>query len=199
MRKTTGMAFVNIATDRSATFFENLMATSAVNNPFFGYYIQHAGNGQLCLGCTDPTKYTGSIVYAPVTVKGYWQVALGGIALNGVLVAGTASGAAIDTSTTLIYVPTTTATAIYTALGGKYTNGQWTVACSSQQSISFVFAGIQYAVPLSSIDLGYASATSTTDCLYGIIGSNNYDLNGAPVAVVRSLLLSLLYSCAPQT
>jgi hypothetical protein len=29
--------------------------------------------GELILGGTDSSKYTGSITYVPVTVRGYWQ------------------------------------------------------------------------------------------------------------------------------
>lgn len=40
--------------------------------------------------------------YVPVTTKGYWEVAMDGIAVNGALISGTAVSAAIDTGTTSV-------------------------------------------------------------------------------------------------
>jgi hypothetical protein len=126
--------------------------------------------------------------YNPVANPGYWSIALSSINVNGQAVSGTSSAAAIDTGTTLIYLPMNSYNALYTALGGSQTaSGGWTVPCGNTRSVGFVFGGVSYLIPLAELNLGYASASTTTQCLYGIFGSTTVDVTGAPMAVVRCI------------
>lgn len=67
-----GLAFSTIATSGAPTVFENAISAGLISKPEFGFYLQRAkdltsessgtvGGGQLCFGCTDNTKYTGSL------------------------------------------------------------------------------------------------------------------------------------------
>ena len=82
----------------------------------------------MVLGGIDSSKYTGAITYAPVVLRGYWEIetALG---LGGATVSGTAMRAAIDTGTSLAYVPPAVATAFYAPLNGRQVSsrGYWSI------------------------------------------------------------------------
>ncbi|GAA5865134.1 hypothetical protein JCM1840_003918, partial [Sporobolomyces johnsonii] len=204
-----GMAFSTIASSGAPTYFENLITNNAVSNPYFGVYLQRArdltskstgtiGGGELCIGCMDSSKYSGSINYVAVGDRGYWSVASDGIAINGAVVSGTSmTAAAIDTGTTLIYVPTKVAAALYASIGGTQvgSSGEYHVPCVSPfESIALSFGGVQYEIPLADVFLGYASSSSTTECIMGIFGADTYGPDGEDVAIVGDLFLKAVYT-----
>jgi hypothetical protein len=106
--------------------------------------------------------------------------------------------AAIDTGTTLIYVPTSVAKALYAKLGGTAVSGsagEYHVPCvSTFGSIGLSFNGVAYNIPLDDIFLGYASASTTSECILGIFGQDMYDADGNSVAIVGNLFLKSVYS-----
>lgn len=55
--------------------------------------------GELCVGCTDPSHYSGQISYVPVTTRGYWEIACEGVLVDGAA-ASPAFAVAIDSGTT---------------------------------------------------------------------------------------------------
>lgn len=167
-----GLAFSTIATSGAPTFFENLITSNAVPNPYFSFYFQRArdlntgsgtgliGGGEMCVGCINTSKYVGGITWIPVGSKGYWSIPMDGINVNGAIVGGTKTAAAIDTGTTLIYVPVAVADAFYGPLGGKANgnNGGYTVPCASTlRSVGLVFGGVNFLIPLADLNLGCES------------------------------------------
>ncbi|BGP25332.1 cathepsin D [Rhodotorula toruloides] len=204
-----GLAFSTIATSGAPTVFENAITENIVSNPYFGFYLQRAsdltsaskgtiGGGELCFGCADSAKYTGQVTYVPVSAQSYWEIPADGISVDGQLVSGTKMSAAIDTGTTLIYVPTAVANALYSKIGGKAVaggGGQYHVPCvSTFGSIGLSFGGQTYNIPLADVFLGYASASTTSECILGILAQDMYDANGNAVAIVGDLFLKTVYS-----
>lgn len=167
-----GLAFSTIATSGAPTVFENAISAGLVSSPEFGFYLQRAkdltsqskgtiGGGELCFGCTDSSKYSGDISWNAVSAKAYWEIPSDGITINGNVVSGTSFAAAIDTGTSLTYVPTAVAKALYAQIGGTAANdgsGEYYVPCVSPfQAIGFSFGGVNYNVPLEDIYLGCTS------------------------------------------
>jgi hypothetical protein len=167
-----GLAFSTIATSGAPTVFENAITENVVSNPYFGFYLQRAsdltsasrgtvGGGELCFGCADSAKYTGQVNYVPVSAQSYWEIPADGISVDGQVVSGTKMSAAIDTGTTLIYVPTAVASALYSKIGGKAVGGgtgEYHVPCvSTFGSIGLSFGGQTYNIPLSDVFLGCES------------------------------------------
>ncbi|GAA5826586.1 hypothetical protein JCM11251_002438 [Rhodosporidiobolus azoricus] len=203
-----GMAFSTIATSGAPTFFENLITQGQVSNPVFSYYMTRAkdstskskgtiAGGELCIGCIDSSKYTGSISYNPVSSKSYWSVDSDGVNVDGTVVSGTSMVAALDTGTTLIYLPTSVASALYSKLGGTKvgSSGEYHVPCvSTFGSIGLTFNGVTYNMPLDDVFLGYASSSNTDECILGIFASDYYDSEGQNVAIVGNLFLKSVYS-----
>lgn len=57
---------------KKLTLIENMVAQKFIDKAMFGIYTQPAG-GEIDFGGTDPTRYTGDIVYAPTTDDVYWM------------------------------------------------------------------------------------------------------------------------------
>lgn len=120
-----GMAFSALAKGNAATFFENLVASGAVEKDEFSFYLGRLASGtgsdsELVLGGRDSTKYTGSFVTLPVVSETYWQVDLDNVKVRG-LVAGlhTKGQAAIDTGTSMIIAPQAAAKEIMSQIPGS--------------------------------------------------------------------------------
>lgn len=122
-----GMGFSAIAESKMPTFFENLISQGKVSTQEFAFYLGRAksgtqGNSELTLNGRDTSRYSGPVTQVPVTTKGFWQVALDQVDVNGasdpITAAITRGQAAIDTGTTLLLAPTAAATAIFARIPG---------------------------------------------------------------------------------
>jgi len=120
-----GMGFSTIAQTGSPTFFENLIAQRVVRTPEFAFYLGRAASGtagrsELTLGGRDAAKFSGTPRVVPVSARGYWQVALDAVLVNGQSAGKATKGqAAIDTGTTLVLAPSAAASAIFNAIPGS--------------------------------------------------------------------------------
>ncbi|GAA6060783.1 hypothetical protein JCM10212_005432 [Sporobolomyces blumeae] len=201
-----GMAFSTIASSGAPTPFENMISNSLVSQPYFGVYFQRArdltsqsrgtiGGGELCVGCYDSGKFSGTLNWVPVTSQGYWSVKSDGIAVDGQVVSGTSMTAAIDTGTSLIYVPTAVASALYASIGGKQVGSEYHVPCvASFSTFAFSFGGTQYQIPLSDLFLGYASASDKSSCILAVMPQDVYDPSGSLTAIVGATFLKAAYT-----
>lgn len=75
------MAFGSISTSGKPTYFENLMNSKAVPDDLFGFHMarRQVTGSELCLGCQDSSKYSGSINWLPVISQTYWSVSMTGM------------------------------------------------------------------------------------------------------------------------
>lgn len=180
-----GMAFSTIANSMQPTYFENLMSQKVVTNPEFSFFLGRAADGtaqnsELTLGGQDSKHYTGAITKVPVTQKGYWQVALDQVIVNGkpgLLTSTTKGQAAIDTGTTIILAPTVAATAIYSQIPGSFpvpvaggVGGPTVFAypCSAKPKVAIQFAGKSFAIDPRDFNIG-----SLTSDFASFLGKDN--------------------------
>ena len=69
-----GMGYTSIAESHAKTVFENMVDEGLVSEPVFAMFLAHyPTGGELTLGGTDSSHYTGDIVYTPVTKQEFWQ------------------------------------------------------------------------------------------------------------------------------
>ncbi|KAG0343881.1 hypothetical protein BGZ54_006041, partial [Gamsiella multidivaricata] len=99
------------------TFMDNAIAAGVLAQPVVSVFLpsERVFNGQggaYLFGGIDTTKFSGSLTYAAVTQKGYWQIAITAAAYNGRSL-GQSSQGIVDTGTTLIIVGDAAATAIH--------------------------------------------------------------------------------------
>jgi hypothetical protein len=167
----------------------------------FAFYLQRAydltqdtsgtiGGGEMIVGGIN------SITYAPVTYEGYWEVESQGLAVNGQVVSGTSSKAAIDTGTSLWYVPTSVAQAFYAQFNGQSygSQGYWSIPCSTETfTFAAVFNNVQFEVELGDMLLGYADQ-SREQCVFGLVAQDAQDPQGNTIAIIGDAFLKNVYS-----
>ncbi|KAG8988579.1 hypothetical protein FRB90_002676 [Tulasnella sp. 427] len=173
-----GMAFSSVATSGQPTFFENLIKLNKVAAPLFSLHLtRHKSTGStLCLGCYDLSKAVGPITWVPVTSMTYWTVSFDGVQVNGNSAAMSKSlSAAVDSGTSLIYVPQSIAAAVYRQIPGsqradqQYGPGFWTYPCNAKLNIQFKLGGNLFALNSVDFNLGKTGSGSSM-CVGGIVG-----------------------------
>jgi len=162
------------------TFLDNLYSQGSISTEVLGvYYTAESGsddddaNGELTLGGTDSTKYTGTITYTPKTTTGeteyYWGVAVTAITYG---TTSLGSGSAIvDTGTTLIYIPTTAYNKFLTASGGKTdsSTGLPIYTTEPTSNFSFTIGGTVFSLTPAEYLIPKAQYT-----VWGLTGSSYY-------------------------
>merc|ERR1719387_1704481 len=84
-----GMGWDDISVDGVETPLRALVKSQKLDANVFAFYLGSNGvAGELVVGGVNPKHYTGDFAYVPVQQsvpgkKGYWEVALGGMAING--------------------------------------------------------------------------------------------------------------------
>ncbi|KAH9062437.1 aspartic peptidase domain-containing protein [Lactarius vividus] len=192
-----GMAFGTIAQSRRATFFESLIAQRKLAAPLFSVHLsRHEESGSsVCFGCVDSSRTTGPVTWLPVVSRSYWTVSMDGLWVNGARAPAKLT-AAIDTGTSLIYVPSALAAAFYALIPGskranQYGPGFWSVPCYSVNQIELSFDGNRFAIHPNDFYLGRVSAGSTA-CVAGVLSIDN----GLPpnLAIIGDIFLGSGYS-----
>lgn len=111
------------------TFLDNLYSQGSISSEVLGVYFSpengadtNDNNGELTLGGTDSSKYSGSISYVPTLKSGsaaaYWGVSIASFTYGSTTLASGATGI-VDTGTTLIYIPSAAYSKFLSASGGK--------------------------------------------------------------------------------
>ena len=111
------------------TFMDNLYSQGSISSEVLGVFFQpesgrdtDATNGELTLGGTDSSKYTGTLTYFPKLTSGtpsaYWGISIASFTYGSTTLASSGSGI-VDTGTTLIYIPTSAYNKFLSAAGGK--------------------------------------------------------------------------------
>jgi len=180
-----GMGFVaNAETGDTPWIFNAYQKGLLTSNVFSEFMARNGASGsEVCIGCIDSAKYTGSISYYSLSsaatsgTQYYWNTPSKGFFYNG----GTSSGAfsaVIDTGTTLIYIPTSYAKALYAKIPGAKSAsstvgaGFYSYPCSTSLApITLEFGTTQYAVNPADFNLGAVSSGSS-QCVGGIIGED---------------------------
>jgi len=131
-----GMGYREIAVDQVVPPFYNMYFQKQIDQPVFSFWLNRnttdENGGELYLGGANPDHYTGEIVYAPITRKGYWQFTMDGIyigdypalCLNG-------CQAIADTGTSLIVGPEYEVEKLHRIIGAvRVSGGAYLVDCT---------------------------------------------------------------------
>ncbi|KAF8450276.1 Asp-domain-containing protein [Boletus edulis BED1] len=147
-----GLAYDTISVNHITPPFYNMIDQGLLDEPVFAFRVgsSESDGGEATFGGIDHSAYTGKLTYVPVRRKAYWEVELERVAFGDDVLDLDNTGAAIDTGTSLIALPTDVAEMINTQIGAKRSwNGQYTVDCSKVSSLpdlSFYFGGKPYAL-----------------------------------------------------
>ncbi|OLL23005.1 Vacuolar protease A [Neolecta irregularis DAH-3] len=147
-----GLGYDTISVNQIVPPFYTMIDQGLLDQPVFSFYLGDKDSGSdggiVTFGGIEPSLYTGKMIYLPVRRKGYWEVELESFSYGEDVMELYDTGAAIDTGTSLIGLPTDIA-----QIGAKKSwNGQYTVDCSvipDLRNISFTFSGHKFDLPAS--------------------------------------------------
>jgi len=151
-----GLGYNTISVNGIVPPFYQMVDQGLLDEPIFSFYLGSSEDegGVATFGGVDDSHYTGKITYAPVRRKGYWETELNAVAFGDQELELEKTGAAIDTGTSLIALPTDVAELLNSQLGAKKSwNGQYTIDCSKVSSLpdlTFTIDGKKY--PLTGED-----------------------------------------------
>ncbi|KAK9525979.1 hypothetical protein VZT92_016642 [Zoarces viviparus] len=151
-----GMGYPSLAEILGNPVFDNMLAQKEVDEPIFSFYLSRKTSsgtpqGELLLGGKDEALYSGPINWNPVTSKGYWQIKMESIAVQGAnSLCPRGCQAIVDTGTSLIAGPTVDILNIHQLIGATPTNiGEFLIDCvrlSSLPHVTFVLGGTEYTL-----------------------------------------------------
>lgn len=149
-----GLAYDSISVDKVVPPIYNAINQGLLDSPQFAFYLGDASeseNGGICsIGGYDKSKFTGEITWLPVRRKAYWEVKFDGIGLGDEYADLEGHGAAIDTGTSLIALPSQLAEILNAQIGAeKSWNGQYTIDCAARETLpdlTFTFDGYNFTI-----------------------------------------------------
>jgi len=151
-----GLGYDTISVNHIIPPFYNMINQGLVDSPVFSFRLgsSEQDGGEAVFGGIDESAYKGKITYVPVRRKAYWEVELEKVSFGNDQLELESTGAAIDTGTSLIVLPTDIAEMLNTQIGAKKSwNGQYQVDCAKVPSLpdlAFYFGGKPY--PLKGTD-----------------------------------------------
>lgn len=164
-------------TNTVPTFMDNLYSQGSISSEVLGVSFKPESgsdtddtNGELTLGGTDSSKYTGSLTYFPKLTSGsaspYWGISIASFTYGSTSLATSQTGI-VDTGTTLIYIPTTAYNKFLSASGGTTDSSSGLASFTTKPtsnfgikfgSTTYPLTPAQYLVPQS--QYGYYGLSS---------------------------------------
>ncbi|XP_051911732.1 nothepsin [Hippocampus zosterae] len=152
-----GMAYPSLAEILGKPVFDSVMARNSLDQPVFSFYLSRKSgggreaDGELLLGGTDEALYDGPITWLPVTAKGYWQILMDSVSVQGVgSFCPRGCQAIVDTGTSLIAGPAAHILALQELIGATPTGiGEFFIDCarlSSLPHVTFVLGGNEFTL-----------------------------------------------------
>lgn len=149
-----GLAYDTISVDRVVPPVYKAISDGLLDEPRFAFYLGDADKnedgGEATFGGIDSSKYEGDITWLPVRRKAYWEVKFEGIGLGDEYAELEGHGAAIDTGTSLIALPSGLAEVLNAEIGAKKGwSGQYAVDCESRDQLpdlTFTFNGYNFTI-----------------------------------------------------
>jgi saccharopepsin len=151
-----GLGYDTISVNHITPPFYEMINKNLLESPVFSFRLglDEEDGGEVVFGGIDHDAYSGKIAYVPVRRKAYWEVELEKVKFGDDELELENTGAAIDTGTSLIALPTDVAEMLNTQIGAKKSwNGQYQVDCAKVPDLpdlSFYFNGKPY--PLKGTD-----------------------------------------------
>ncbi|KAG8911623.1 Vacuolar protease A [Tulasnella sp. 408] len=147
-----GLAYDTISVNHITPPFHEMVNQKLIDEPVFTFRLgdSEEDGGEAVFGGIDDSHYTGKITYVPVRRKAYWEVELEKVRFGDEELELENTGAAIDTGTSLIALPSDIAEMLNAQIGATRSwNGQYTVPCDKVPSLpdlTFYFGGKPFPI-----------------------------------------------------
>ncbi|XP_010011005.1 PREDICTED: cathepsin E, partial [Nestor notabilis] len=149
-----GLAYPSLAVGGVTPVFDNMMAQNLVELPMFSVYLsanpESSLGGELLFGGFDPSRFTGTLNWVPVTQQGYWQIQLDNVQLGGsVTFCTNGCQAIVDTGTSLITGPTKDIKELQGSIGASPVDGEVRAtnrSLGAMPDVTFTINGLPYTL-----------------------------------------------------
>jgi saccharopepsin len=150
-----GLAYDSISVNKIVPPFYKAIEQGLLDKKQFSFYLgdtekSEEDGGVATFGGHDKAYYSGEVTWLPVRRKAYWEVSFDGLALGDQYAELTNHGAAIDTGTSLIALPSGLAEILNAQIGAKKGwSGQYSVECDTRESLpdlTFNFSGYNFTI-----------------------------------------------------
>ncbi|NXO11127.1 CATE protein, partial [Oriolus oriolus] len=195
-----GLAYPSLAVDGVTPVFDNMMAQNLVELPIFSVYMSSNPDslqgGELLFGGFDTSRFTGTLNWVPVTQRGYWQIQLDNIQLDGtVTFCANGCQAIVDTGTSLIVGPTKEIKELQNLIGAVSVDGEYAVECSNLDAmpdLTFTISGLPYTLSAQAYTL-VEDGDGATFCISGFQGNDIPPPTG-PLWILGDVFIRQFYS-----
>ena len=175
-----GLAFESIGQTGSSPVFQTLVIEGQLTSPVFGVTLLDDG-GELFVGGTDATAFTGSLAFADLTTTdppAFWEITASSVSVGKKPVITHRHDAIVDSGTTFLVVDLDSATKIFAAIPGSRNatdevgEGFFTIPCNEIPSdVSFTVASKAFTLSPDTLNFGQVSEGSN-ECVAGIMGAD---------------------------
>ncbi|KAJ2513173.1 aspartic proteinase precursor [Coemansia sp. RSA 2049] len=191
-----GLGYDTISVQHVVPPFYQLVNKGLVDKPMFSFYLSDTNkgdtDGEMVLGGYNENKFEGKLQWANVRRKGYWEVDLEKVRFGDDEIEMDNVGAAIDTGSSLLVLPTTLADLVNKRIGAKKNfAGQYMVDCSTVPSLppfSMQFGGKEYQLNAEDYVLSVQG-----QCISGFMGMDIPAPLG-PIWIIGDVFLRKFYS-----
>jgi hypothetical protein len=177
-----GLAQSNLSTQKTLTPPESLLKAGLIIEAIVSYKIPRLADkkndGEVTFGGLAEAKFNRStlITLNNVNTKGFWEVGLDAVSVDGNNLGLTGRTAIMDTGSALIFAPLGDAQAIHKSIPGanETGNGTFTVPCTTNSSIALTFGQQSFAIDPRDIVLGPVDQNDPPlNCASGITAGQN--------------------------
>jgi len=158
-----GLAFKGLANSGATPWWQTLQNEGQWDEPVMSFFLTRStdaskdvSGGQMTIGGTNSSLYTGDINFTTLTQDQYWMIPMTAITVGtqAIPLTGTDQNAVIDTGTTLIGGPRTILDEMYqqipgAALGTAFSSSfadYYIIPCNTTTVVSLTFGGINYQI-----------------------------------------------------
>lgn len=197
-----GLGYDTISVQRATPPFYNMVNQGLVDESLFSVWLGDVNKseegGEIVFGGMDEKHYKKPVTWAPVVRKGYWEVELEKVRMNGRDLAFDTKRAAIDTGSSLFALPSNEAEVINESLGGKKNfQGQYILDCEKLQelpSITLQFGGRNFTLQGDDYVLKVSSPFGGgQQCVSGFMGLD-IPAPAGPLWIVGDVFLRKFYT-----
>lgn len=191
-----GLAYDTISVNKIVPPVYNAVNRGLLDKNQFSFFLGDTNKGTdggvATFGGVDEDYFEGKITWLPVRRKAYWEVEFNSITLGDQTAELVNTGAAIDTGTSLLALPSGLAEVLNSEIGAtKGWSGQYTVECDKVDSLpdlTFNFAGYNFTIGPRDYTLELSGS-----CVSAFTG---FDIPApvGPIAIIGDAFLRRYYS-----
>jgi len=143
-----GLGWPAISVDQMPPVFTEMVNQDLISEPVFAFSLANVSghDGELTFGGFDQAKFTGQLVYTPLSAETYWQMKLDGVTVNGDTMTNPVDQVIVDSGTSAVVGPTSVVNAIAEKIGAWDVLGKRVVSEGTKFSVQWTINGHVYTL-----------------------------------------------------